>query len=127
MAAAEPLPDRAILAFLERAGLVGDAAAARFRPLAGGVSSDIWLVETGRGAFCVKRALEKLKVAADWRAPVERSRFEAAWFEGVGRSVPEAAPKILAKDADAGMFAMSWLAPDAHPWRSASGHATFRL
>jgi aminoglycoside phosphotransferase (APT) family kinase protein len=118
-AAAEPLPDRAILAFLERAGLVGDAAAARFRPLAGGVSSDIWLVETGRGAFCVKRALEKLKVAADWRAPVERSRFEAAWFEGVGRSVPEAAPKILAKDADAGMFAMSWLAPDAHPlWKA---------
>jgi hypothetical protein len=52
MAAAEPLPDRAILAFLERAGLVADAATARFRPLAGGVSSDIWLVETEGAAFC---------------------------------------------------------------------------
>ena len=38
---------QAIRAFLERAGLVLPGDAARFEPLAGGVSSDIWLVRAG--------------------------------------------------------------------------------
>ena len=47
-------------------------------PLPGGVSSDIWRVSLpGRGDICVKRALPKLKVAADWRAPTARSLYEA--------------------------------------------------
>jgi 2-dehydropantoate 2-reductase len=38
-------------------------------PLAGGVSSDIWRIDSARGTVCAKRALAKLRVAADWRAP----------------------------------------------------------
>ena len=43
-------------------------------PLSGGVSSDIWRIETAAGPLCAKRALSRLRVAADWRAPIERSR-----------------------------------------------------
>ena len=49
-------------------------------PLAGGVSSDIWRIDTARGAVCAKRALARLRVAAEWRAPVERNRYEARWM-----------------------------------------------
>ena len=60
---------------LRAMGLLARGAEARGEPLAGGVSSDIWhvLLPDGREA-CIKRALPKLKVAADWRAPVIRSR-----------------------------------------------------
>lgn len=104
-------PDEAILRFVRDSGLVPAGAAPRFSPLAGGVSSDIWLVEAAGRSFCVKRALERLKVAADWRAPVERSVYEAAWLRGVGRFAPEAVPALLADDPDAGMLAMDYLPP----------------
>ncbi len=51
-------------------------------PLTGGVSSDIWRIDTAAGPICAKRALPKLRVAADWRAPIERNRFEAALDAG---------------------------------------------
>ena len=49
----------------------------RGEQLTGGVSSDIWRIDLPEGPVCVKRALAKLKVAADWRAPVGRNAFEA--------------------------------------------------
>ena len=58
---------------LERLGLVAPGEQPRFTPLPGGVSSDIWRVDLASGPICIKRALPKLKVAADWRAPVERN------------------------------------------------------
>ena len=38
----------------------------RYTRLSGGVSSDIWRVDTTRGPICVKRALPKLRVDMDW-------------------------------------------------------------
>ena len=35
-------------------------------PLTGGVSSDIFRADLPEGVICVKRALPKLKVTADW-------------------------------------------------------------
>src|SRR5690606_2049085 len=66
------------------------------------------------GPVCVKRALPKLKVAADWRAPVERNGFEVAWFETAGRIVPGAVPRILRHDARHGLFVMEYLSPADH-------------
>jgi len=88
-------------------------------PMSGGVSSDIWRVEAPAATFCVKRALARLKVAADWQAPVERNRHEVAWFREAGRIVPASVPAILGDDPQAGAFAMTWLAPDRHPvWKT---------
>lgn len=83
-------------------------------PLAGGVSSDIWRIELASGPICVKRALARLKVAADWRVPVERNAYEYLWFETAARIVPEAVPRLLGEDREAGMFAMAYLDPRDH-------------
>ena len=87
--------------------------------LTGGVSSDIWKVDLRRGPVCVKRALARLRVAADWRAPVERNSYEVAWMRTAGAIVPDAVPAVLGEDAAGGAFAMAYLEPDRHPvWKS---------
>ena len=111
--------DKDWLAALTRAGLVAPGEPATVTPLAGGVSSDIVCVESGGRVFCVKRALAKLKVAADWRAPVERNHAEAEWLRVAGEVDRDAVPEILAEDVAQGLFAMSWLPPDAYPvWKT---------
>ncbi len=88
-------------------------------PLTGGVSSDIWRVDTKRGPLCVKRALAKLRVAADWRAPIERNRYEARWMEAARAAVPGAAPRVLGQHPRLGVLALAWLAPADHRlWKS---------
>jgi aminoglycoside phosphotransferase (APT) family kinase protein len=106
--------DGDVLESLRRMGLVKAGERARFTPLAGGVSSDICLVEAGERRFCVKRALPRLKVAALWEAPVERNAAEAAWMRAVAGWLPRAVPRILGEDAKAGLFAMDYLAPEDH-------------
>jgi len=106
-------------AALRRMGLLADAEAARFERLTGGVSSDIWKVEAGGRAFCVKRALAKLRVEQDWRAPIGRNAYEVAWMEVANRAAPGAAPRLLGHDPEAGLFAMEYLEPAAHPlWKA---------
>jgi len=75
------------------------------------VSSDIWRVDRRAGPICVKRALAKLRVARDWRAPVERGRYEVAWFETVAHIAPQAVPALLGVDPDRHLFAMAYLDP----------------
>jgi aminoglycoside phosphotransferase (APT) family kinase protein len=106
-------PEPAIVDFVGKSGLVCRGVAACFERLPGGVSSDIWLVRAGPTAFCVKRALPRLRVAADWRAPIERNTKEAAWIRAVAGFMPQAVPSLLAEDAAAGMFAMDYLPPHA--------------
>ncbi len=101
-----------LVTFLRGAGLIDADETPPTRPLTGGVSSDIWLVETARGHVCVKRSLSQLKVAQDWRAPVERNAYEVRWFRTAGAFAPEAVPSILAHDEAAGAFAMEYLDPD---------------
>src|SRR5437660_2093112 len=103
-------------AFLHELGLRDGVIAAR--PLTGGVSSDIWLIETPRERLCIKRALSMLRVAAEWRAPIERSTFEYAWMQRVHAIMPAAVPRLLGRSADGAMFAMSFLDPRDHPlWK----------
>ncbi len=103
---------------IARLGLVAAGEPVRLTPLAGGVSSDIFRVEAGGRIFVVKRALAKLKVTDDWRAPTSRNRHEADWFETAARILPAAAPAVLARDDAAGLFAMEYFDPAAFPvWK----------
>jgi aminoglycoside phosphotransferase (APT) family kinase protein len=87
--------------------------------LSGGVSSDIYRVDLPGRSCCVKRALPKLKVAADWRAPIERNRWEVEWMRVAAGVVPAAVPAILGEDPEGGCFAMDWLPPETHPvWKT---------
>jgi Ser/Thr protein kinase RdoA (MazF antagonist) len=105
-------------AFLARYGLARPDETVRCTPLAGGVSSDIWRVDTMIATVCVKRALARLKVAADWQAPTSRNAYEWAWLQFAARQAPAAVPVPLAHDPEAGLFAMSWLDPEDHPvWK----------
>jgi aminoglycoside phosphotransferase (APT) family kinase protein len=104
---------------LLRLGLVRPGETLKIKPLTGGVSSDISLVEAGGQRFCVKRALPRLKVAALWEAPVARNAAEAAYFRAVSRWLPGAVPRVLAEDSEAGLFAMDYLAPERFPlWKA---------
>ncbi len=67
-------------------------------PLTGGVSSDIWRIDLPAGPVCVKRALAKLRVAADWQAPVGRNLYEARWMRRANAAGPGAAPALLGQD-----------------------------
>lgn len=88
-------------------------------PLAGGVSSDVFRLDTAQGPVCVKRALAKLRVAADWRAPVERSHYEVEWLKTTRAFVGDAAPEVLFEDADASLFVMSFFDPATHSvWKA---------
>ncbi len=100
---------------LREMGLAG-AQPLRGVPLTGGVSSDIWRVDTAAGPICAKRALPRLRVAADWRAPIERNRFEARWMQLAADAVPGCAPRVLGQHPRLGVLAMEYL-PQHALWK----------
>ncbi len=112
-------PEPALDEFLINAGLIARGAATVWTPLTGGVSSDIWRVDAGGNSWCVKRALAQLKVAAEWKAPVERNAFEWDYMQVASAIAPGHVPQPIAHDKARGLFAMAWLAPDQHRlWKS---------
>jgi aminoglycoside phosphotransferase (APT) family kinase protein len=115
----ETLPSE-IIAGLGRMGLPAPLGATR---LTGGVSSDIWRVELACGPICVKRALAKLRVAADWRAPVVRNRYEARWMRRAAAAAPGSAPSVLGQDEASGALAMRYLPPERYLLWKAELHA----
>src|ERR1035437_5310665 len=71
-------PPDEILSALARMGLLPPGEKVAGEPLTGGVSSDIWRIDLPSGPVCVKRALAKLRVAADWRGRGWRQLSEGA-------------------------------------------------
>jgi aminoglycoside phosphotransferase (APT) family kinase protein len=112
-------PEPALDDFLVDARLIERGDQMHWTPLAGGVSSDIWRVDAGDKSWCVKRALAQLKVAAEWKAPVERNAFEWDYMQVASAIAPGHVPQPIAHDLERGLFAMAWLAPDHHRlWKS---------
>jgi aminoglycoside phosphotransferase (APT) family kinase protein len=105
---------------LAEMGLLAGAERIEIVSLSGGVSCDVYRVDiANRAPLVVKRALPKLRVAADWRAPPARSEAEVAWIELVSGLNPRWVPKILGVDSERHLFAMEYLPPERHPiWKS---------
>ena len=120
-------PPQDLLAALARMGLLPpDAPVPPARRLTGGVSSDIWRLDLPAGAVCVKRALARLRVAADWQAPIERNRYEARWMQAANAARPGSAPRLLGQDEATGALAMEYLPEADYPlWKDQlhAGHA----
>ena len=115
----DPLPDEVLLSALRQLGLLRPGEVARLTPLTGGVSSDIHLVQADGRAFCVKRALPRLKVTALWEAPVGRNAAEADWLRSVAAFAPDWVPALLGELPEAGLFAMEYLPPEDFPvWKT---------
>jgi aminoglycoside phosphotransferase (APT) family kinase protein len=103
---------------MARMGLLAHGEMPRLTQLSGGVSSRIVRADTQQGSFCVKQALPKLKVAADWLAPVERSATEVEWLKVASRLAPGAVPQVRGEDRASFAFAMDYLEPRSYPvWK----------
>ncbi len=111
-----PVPSEFVQA-LHELGLT-DSATLVGEPLTGGVSSDIWRIATEQGPVCAKRALAKLRVAADWQAPIERNSFEARWLQIANQASPGCAPELLGQHPGLGVLVMRYLPPsDFRLWK----------
>jgi 5-methylthioribose kinase len=105
---------------LTEMGLVTRDVPITLTSLSGGVSCDVFRVEiAGRTPLVVKRALPKLRVNVDWRAPPARSEAEVAWIELVSGINPHWVPKILGVNRERHLFAMEYLPSERYPiWKS---------
>ena len=104
---------------LARMGLLQPGETPVIAPLTGGVSSDIVRVDLVGGPICIKRALPKLKVEADWQAPVERNQYEIEWMRVAASIDARTVPKVLGEDRQTGMFAMEFLDAERYPvWKN---------
>lgn len=87
-------------------------------PLTGGVASDIAMIDLGDRKLCAKFALPKLKVAADWRAPVHRNLAEYAWLKVAAATLPISAVELFGRSDTAFGFAMEYLeGEDVYLWK----------
>ena len=88
----------ALLAYLRERGRIHADERPRVRPLTGGVSSRVVLVERDPPAesWVLKQALPKLRVAVDWFSSPERMRREAVALRRMPELTPPgSAPELL--------------------------------
>jgi aminoglycoside phosphotransferase (APT) family kinase protein len=111
-------PPKDIIDALDRMHLLNGLAPTG-EPLIGGISSDIWRIDLPGGPICIKRALPKLRVNADWQAPVQRNFYEARWMQVASLAVPHAVPALLGQDEVSGTLAMAYLPQRQFPlWKT---------
>ncbi|WP_288902910.1 aminoglycoside phosphotransferase family protein [uncultured Sneathiella sp.] len=101
--------------FLSRSKLITDESNIRAEKLTGGISSDIWRIDTESRTFVLKQALPELRVSQHWEAPLSRNVNEVNWIREVAGITPNAVPKILYCEPDAKMFIMEFL--DCPTWK----------
>src|SRR5262245_21098901 len=87
-------------------------------PLGGGVSSGIFRVDLRSGSYCVKQALPRLKVAKEWRGPVERGFSEIDYLRTGGEIVPGSLPRVIGCDDATKSFVMEFLGPEFRNWKA---------
>lgn len=96
-------------------------------PLSGGVSSDIYRVEQGDRSFIVKRALERLRVAAEWEADISRNATEYAFFQKLSVPLSGLIPQVYFRNPDRGYFTMEYLGGAWENWRTMLLKGRFQL
>lgn len=108
-----------VRALLLSAGLVVPGEAVAVEPLGGGVSNDVYAVTAGGRAWVVKRALAKLRVAADWRSDIARIHREAACQRWLARVLPPGSvPAVLHEDHERHAYVMERAPLTAVNWKA---------
>lgn len=100
-----------IISILREENLISDSEP-RFKPLKGGVSSDIFLVKDGDQRFVVKQALPKLNVNDDWFADTSRNQNEQKFLRFLGKIKPDAVPNLIYSNEEYSFFVMEYLKDD---------------
>ena len=95
--------------YLRESGQIPDRAEIQVRELSGGVSNIVLRVDIqGRAPFVIKQCRERLRVAMDWRAPLDRIWTECATLNLLHTILPEGTvPTILFEDRPNYLFAMT--------------------
>jgi 5-methylthioribose kinase len=107
-------------AYLRESGRVPAGAEVRVCELAGGVSNVVLRGDVpGHPAMVLKQCRERLRVAMDWRARLDRIWAEVATLRLLGRILPTGTvPAVLFEDRSEYLFAMSCAPDDAVTWKS---------
>ncbi len=103
--------DPAIIEDLVAHGLIADRNPV-VRPLLGGVSSDVLLLEPETRPFVLKRARGRLRVKDAWYADVRRNRTEQACLRYLSGILPKAVPEVLYDNPGLCFFCMEYLGPE---------------
>lgn len=106
---------RSILEAMSRLDLVEQKNNPTIEPLTGGVSSEVWLIKNvGKTPVIAKRALRKLKVAAEWIIDVRRTEYEERWLGMTAEDLPLHVPKCLGYDDVSGFLFLEYLSPPTY-------------
>jgi 5-methylthioribose kinase len=106
--------------YLRDSGRVPRGSEVRIRELAGGVSNIVLRVDVpGQPPFVIKQCRERLRVAMEWHARLDRIWTESATL-GVLRSIlPEGTvPHVLFEDRPHYLFAMTCAPEDSVTWKT---------
>ncbi len=106
--------------YLRESGRVPDQAEIDVRELSGGVSNIVLRVDIrGKPPFVIKQCRERLRVAMDWRARLDRIWTERATLDLLHSILPEGTvPTVLFEDRPEYLFAMTCAPDGAITWKS---------
>jgi 5-methylthioribose kinase len=121
--------------YLRQSGRAPGDAEIRVRELSGGVSNIVLRVDiTGQPPFVLKQCRERLRVAMDWRARLDRIWTEHTTLNVLRTILPaETVPDVLFEDRANYLFGMSCAPDEAVTWKSQlmaghlDTHVAFRL
>ncbi len=86
--------------------------------LGGGVSNDVFKVESSRGAAVFKQALAKLRVKDDWFISPERANAEKDCLKLMRRILgPKYVPEVVFEEEEDFIFAIECAPEDAETWK----------
>jgi 5-methylthioribose kinase len=107
-------------AYLCESGRVPDRTEIDVRELSGGVSNIVLRVDIpGKPPFVIKQCRERLRVAMDWRARLDRIWTERATLDLLHSILPEGTvPAVLFEDRAEYLFAMTCAPDDSVTWKT---------
>jgi hypothetical protein len=80
--------------------------------------SGIYRVDLRSGSYCLKQALPRLKVAKDWRVPVDRVFAEIDYLRTVSAIAPGRVPQVIGQDDATKSFVMEFFGPEFRNWKA---------
>jgi 5-methylthioribose kinase len=107
-------------AYLQETERVPAGQSIRVRELSGGVSNVVLRVDLDdRPSFVIKQCRERLRVAMDWRARLDRIWAERAALDVLGALLPPGTvPQVYFEDRPNYLFAMTCAPDDSETWKT---------
>jgi aminoglycoside phosphotransferase (APT) family kinase protein len=109
--------DRLVRRLVDR-GLIKAAGPITAERLPGGVSADVFLITVGRRRLVAKRALERLRVAQEWRSSPRRVLREAEAMTFAREIRPENVPEVLDLDVEHLVITMAAAPASMKNWKT---------